>query len=302
MKVELRHLRYFVALAEELNFSRAAERVYLSQPALSQQIKRLEEALGIRLLERNKRKVALTEPGRAFLRVARRTLSTFERGMEDVQRVAGLEVERLRIGLTDYANYTQVPEILSRFREAYPQIEVIEQEMGTLAQLEALREGALDVGIFMATARDPSLVFETLLVKALSLAMPQTHPLGSFILVPFTKLADERLLMNARRLSPGYYDLIDNCCKVAGIALTLVVNNGPRINSFSTAARMITAGEGLMVMMDWFAAAGHPDLMFRPLIEPTPKLEFVVAYRPDETYVAVHRLVELLKESVGTVQ
>ena len=299
MRVELRHLRYFVALAEELHFSRAAERVHLSQPALSQQVKRLEEALGFALFERDRRKVALTEPGRVFLQVARRTLATFERGMEDVRKAAGLGVERLRVGLTDYVNYTQVPSALIAFKDTHPNAEVVEREMGTLAQLKALREGDLDIGIFMATARDPSLVFETLLVKRYSLAVHEDHPLSALDVVPFTKLADERLIMSARHLSPGYYDLIDNCCKAADITPEYLVNEGPSIQSFSTVARMIAMGEGVMVLMDWFANAGHAGLVFRPLVDPTPELEFVVVYRSDEPYKLVHELVKVLKRLVS---
>ncbi len=295
MRIELRHFRYFVALAEELNFGCAAQKVYLTQPALSQQIQRLESELGFVLFERNKRKVELTEPGRAFLRVARRTLTTFERGMAEVKKIAGAGVERLRIGLTDYGNYSAVADVLRDFKNAYPEIELLEQEANTQAQIRALLERQLDVGLFMATTRTSALAMETLVVKDLYLAMPKDHPLSNHVVVSFAQLRDESLLVSARSLSPGYYDLIENCCKIAGIEPKLIINNGPQIHSFSTVARMISAGEGMMIMMDWFAQAEHPNLVFRPLIDPVPKLEFVVAYRPDEPFEMVHRFVEMLR-------
>jgi DNA-binding transcriptional LysR family regulator len=295
VKVELRHLRYFIALAEELHFQRAAERVYLSQPALSQQIQRLEETLGFLLFERTKRKVTLTRGGEAFLRVARRTLTTFERGMEEVKKVTGSVSQQLRVGLTDYDNYTLVPTVLNMFRESFPKVEVIEQEMGTLAQIQALREKTLDVGLFLKTFSDPSLIFETLVTKELSLALPKTHPLGRFVTIPFKALADERLLLFSRELSSGYYDLVDECCKIAGITPQFVINHGPRIYSFNTLARLIVTGEGVAILVNWYADANHPNLIFRPLIEPTPKLDFVVAYRPDDVSTPVAEFVRLLK-------
>ena len=150
--MELRHLRYFVAVAEELHFRRAAERLHMSQPPLTQQIRQLEEEVGATLLLRNQRKVELTAAGAAFLVRAREILDAVEDAARQARRVQRGEVGRLAVGFVGSAMYSFVPELLRAFREQAPDIALRLHELGTTEQLRQLEDGRLDVGFVRAAA------------------------------------------------------------------------------------------------------------------------------------------------------
>src|SRR5690348_12762130 len=160
--MELRHLRYFIAVAEELHFRRAAERLHMSQPPLSQQIRQLEEEVGAQLLTRNQRKVELTAAGAAFLVRAREILDAVEDAARHARRVQRGEVGRLAVGFVGSAMYTFVPELLQSFREQFPDVTLRLQELGTTEQLRQLDDGRLDVGFIRAPRTHPDLRIETL--------------------------------------------------------------------------------------------------------------------------------------------
>jgi DNA-binding transcriptional LysR family regulator len=160
--LELRHLRYFVAVAEELHFARAAERLHLSQPPLSQQIRKMEEILGCRLFARTSRSVKLTPAGEALLERARRTLRNVQRDIEDVRRVGGGEVGSLNVGFVSTAMLTTLPQVFRTYREVYPRVHLRLYEGFTSLVLDGLENGTMDAGILRDS--DPS---ETLNVKPL---------------------------------------------------------------------------------------------------------------------------------------
>ena len=151
--MELRHLRYFVAVAEELHFGRAAKRLHIVQPTLSAQIARLEEELGVSLLYRTKRKVELTEAGRAFLAEAHKTLEHSERAVREARRAASGEAGRLAVGLVGSATYGVLTEVLGLYSERFPDVQLAPHEMNTVGQIEALREGSIQVGFLRLRSR-----------------------------------------------------------------------------------------------------------------------------------------------------
>ncbi|MEJ7633058.1 MAG: LysR family transcriptional regulator, partial [Rubrobacteraceae bacterium] len=159
--MELRHLRYFVAVAEELNFSRAAGRMYLSQPALSQQVRKLELELGVSLFSRTKNHVELTEAGRVLLEGARRVLVLVEQTAREAREVGGAEISHLRVGFPEYANHTPVADALQTFRRRYPYVELEEYEtltlQETLLQIDKLHRGTLDIGFMLKPEEDDHL-------------------------------------------------------------------------------------------------------------------------------------------------
>ena len=176
--MELRHLRYFVAVAEELHFRRAAERLHMSQPPLSQQIRALEEEVGATLLLRNQRRVELTAAGAAFLERAREILDAVEDAARQARRVQRGEVGRLAVGFVGSAMYSFVPELLRAFREQAPDIALRLHELGTTEQLRQLEDGRLDVGFMRAPGRWPGLRVETVLEEPVVVALPDLHPLA----------------------------------------------------------------------------------------------------------------------------
>ncbi len=180
--MELRHLRYFVAVAEELNFSRAAGRMYLSQPALSQQIRKLEQELGVSLFHRTKNHVALTEAGQALLEGARRVLVLVEQTAREAREVGGAEGRHLKVGFPEYANHTPVAEALQTFRRRYPYVELEEHEtltlQETLQQIDKLRDGTLDIGFMLRPEEDNAIETERVLNIELVAALPEGHRLA----------------------------------------------------------------------------------------------------------------------------
>jgi len=189
--LELRHLRYFVAVAEELHFARAAERLHLSQPPLSQQIRKMEEILGCELFLRTSRSVKLTPAGAALLDKARRTLGNVQRDIEDVRSVGGGEVGSLNVGFVSSAILTILPRILSTHREAYPRIHLRLYEGFTSRVLDGFENGTMDAGILRDSDPSETLHVKTLFTEPYVAVLPATHPCAGQKSISARMLRDE---------------------------------------------------------------------------------------------------------------
>ena len=199
--MELRHLRYFVAVAEELHFGRAARRLHIAQPPLSRQIRDLERDVGTPLFERRPRGVELTPAGRAFLPEARLTLAQAERAQRTAQRAAMGETGRLRVGFVEAAADTGIlPDVLSFFRMHLPSIGLSLFEMDSLQQAEAFRDGRIDLGLLSSIPPDAArwLQVEVVHREPLVLAMPPTHPLVGRKRLALRDLAGESFVLIPR--------------------------------------------------------------------------------------------------------
>ena len=214
--MELRHLHYFIAVAEELHFSRAAERLRISQPPLSQQIRSLEDELGVKLFERTKRHVELTEAGKAFLEHVYRILTQLEQAVEVTQRVGRGEIGQLAISFVGSATYTVLPDILRIFREQFPAVEVRLHELTTAQQIQALYDKRVDIGIVRSAIVEPGLSVECILQESLVLALPETHPLSIHASVSLSALANESFILFPTKMGPVFYEQIINICQRAG--------------------------------------------------------------------------------------
>ena len=188
MNIELRHLRYFVAVAEELHFGRAAARLNISQPPLSQQIQILEQQIGARLLARTNRSVSLTAAGRQFLADSRQILSMVDDAAARAERLYLGEAGELRIGFTSSAPFiSAVSQTLSSFRRDFPDVHIQTREINTREQIAPLNEGALDLGLMRNTQLPDSLAWQVILREPLMAMIPRDHPLAS---KPAVTLAD----------------------------------------------------------------------------------------------------------------
>jgi len=174
--LELRHLRYFVVVAEELHFARAAERLHLSQPPLSQQIRKMEEILGYRLFVRTSRSVKLTPAGEALLERARRTLRNVQRDIEDVRSVGAGEVGSLNVGFVGSAMLTTLPEVFTTYREAYPRVHLRLYEGFTSLVLDGLENGTMDAGILRDSDPPETLNVKPLFREPFVAVLPAKHP------------------------------------------------------------------------------------------------------------------------------
>ena len=192
MNIELRHLRYFVAVAEELHFGRAAARLNISQPPLSQQIQTLEQQIGARLLARTNRSVALTAAGKQFLADSRQILGLVNEAAARAERLHQGETGELRIGFTSSAPFIKaVSDTLSLFRQDYPDVHMQTREMNTREQIAPLNEGALDMGLLRNTSLPDTLDWEVILHEPLLAMIPREHPLAQKPVVTLAELAKE---------------------------------------------------------------------------------------------------------------
>ncbi|EYB66738.1 hypothetical protein DEIPH_ctg078orf0002 [Deinococcus phoenicis] len=275
---ELRHLRAFVVLAEELNFTRAATRLYMTQPALSHQIRRLEGELGVTLLQRTSRRVTLTPEGERLLDLARTVLGTLDEGIQRLRRESAPQV--LRVGFADYVGQTGIPDRLQRVAQALPGLRLQHLEGTTLEQLQGLTTGALDVGFFVAPqVRCDGVQQRRLWMEEFWLALPEGHPLAQLDQVPFQALEGQPLLLNSRESNPDLYDHWQHLFNQTGVQPQQLTSSGARMYSFAGMMRLVAEGEGLFLIVRSLAALGHPGVTFRPLHAPTPALPFRMAWR-----------------------
>lgn len=301
--MELRQLRYFVAVAEELNFGRAAGRMYLSQPALSQQIRKLEHELGVMLFERTKHRVELTEAGRTLLEGARQALVLVEQTARATREAGGAEGRHLKVGFPEYANHTLVADILQTFQRRYPYVELEEHEtftlQQTLQQVRAVRDGTLDIGFMLAPVEDDALASERVLRIELVAAVPADHPLAARTGVSMRELTGERILLFPRRFHPGCYDYVVDCCKRAGFSPNVVQRNEPQLYSGATTYRMVASGAGIGIVARPLVSMSRPvGVVFKPIRDPSPVLDLVAAWRREDPSSNLQAFLEVVRELV----
>lgn len=291
---ELRHLRAFVALAEELNFTRAAARVFVTQPALSHQIQRLEEELGLTLFRRTSRKVTLTDDGERLLELSRRVITTLDEGLRELQTHSVPRV--LKVGFADYVGHTIIPERLQRLREHLPGTQVRQIEGSTLEQLQGLQDGLLDVGFFVAPKVGAKGVkSRKLWDEALMLALPVDHPLAKLKRVPLSALDGQKLMLNSAESNPDMWAFLQQLFELTGVQPERVVNPGARMYSFAGILRLVAEHEGLFLIVKSFQDVKHPGVTFRPVCDPAPTIPMHMAWR--ETLPS--SLQDLLAASLG---
>jgi DNA-binding transcriptional LysR family regulator len=291
--MELRHLRYFVAVAEELHFGRAAQRLGMAQPPLSQQIRRLEQELGVQLLQRTKRRVQLTEPGRAFLDEARRTLAQLNHAIEVAQRANRGEVGRLAIGFLGAASYSLLPALLTVFHNRFPGVEIELHEMKTSELIEGLHQRRVQVGLVRMPVRDDLLLVEPILLEPLVVALPEHHPLAEKPRVAFRDLAGEAFLLPPRQLAPSFFDQLTDLSREAGFELRL----GAEASQLQTILNLVAAGMGVTLVPESVTQMGGRGVVFKRMPEPPPTMEIAVAWRCDDPSQVLQGFLEVIRET-----
>jgi DNA-binding transcriptional LysR family regulator len=272
--IELRHLRYFIAVAEELHFGRAAQRLHIAQPGLSQQIQALEAELGVSLLARTRRRVELTAAGQVFLEEGRRALAQVERAQNLARRAATGEFGRLTIGGTESATWVVLPELLRDFRRRYPNVDLAIREMPSPLQLEALRNGEIDVGFVRPPVGTDGLIARTILEERLGVLLPKAHPLAKCSEMPIRALRDEPLVVHPARPS-GWADFMVNICRDAGFAPRV----GQEASETATAVSFVAAGLGLTIVPVSLKGFVRPGVVYRPIADPAPRAQLLLVHR-----------------------
>lgn len=273
--MELRHLRYFIAVAEELHFGRAAERLFIAQPPLSQQIQQLERELGFRLFHRTQRRVELTAAGQLFLEEARELLSGLEKAVAAGRRVARGEVGWLGIGFVGTATYRFLPAVLSDFRALYPEVELVLRELVSAKQAQALRDRRIHIGLARPTVSEEGLVSEALYQEPLVAAMPERHPLAQQEHLTLTDLAGEPFILFPRHPKPSYADFVISLCEQAGFSPHVVQETA----EIHTAISLVAAELGVTLVPASVESAHREGIVYRSFEALQPTTELVALYR-----------------------
>jgi DNA-binding transcriptional LysR family regulator len=293
--MELRHLRYFIAVAEEGHVTRAAERLGMQQPPLSQQIRALERELDAQLFRRKPRGVELTEAGRALLADARTIFAQLDHAVAATRRTARGEEGRLGVGFTSSAPFHPfVPRVIRAFREAFPRVALTLEESGTTELIDGLRHDRIDLAFIRTPVADPQgLTVHALLDEPMVVALPVGHPLaaggGALAL---KALAGEIFIVYRRPSGPGLYDAIIAACRGAGFS-PRVEQEAPRIVS---TLNLVAAGLGLSLVPGSLSRMNMDGVVYRPLKgagQPTAPLN--LALRRNDPSPAVRRFVDLVR-------
>jgi DNA-binding transcriptional LysR family regulator len=242
--VELRQLRYFVAIAEAGSFSRAADRLHVSQPPLSTQIKSLEQELGMQLLARSNRGVLLTSAGQVFYEETRGILARLENARSKALQADRGDVGTLAIGFVSIADYGVLPPALKSFRSQFPLVEVQLHELTTDAQIRELRAARLDLALGLAPVEEPDLDFKSIVREGLVLAAPSDHPAAKGGPVDLSTLAKASFIVPPRDIAPGLYDLTISRCRAAGFAPRIVQN----ARQMQTVIGLVSCGMGVALV------------------------------------------------------
>jgi DNA-binding transcriptional LysR family regulator len=291
--MELRHIHYFIAVAEELHFSRAAERLHISQPPLSQQIRDLEDELGVKLFERTKRQVNLTEAGSVFLERSYRVLAQLEQAIEATQQIGRGEVGRLSIGFVDSAMYTLLPEIVRVFRAQFPAVELRLHELTTAQQIQALCDKQVDVGIVRSAISGPGLSVECLLPESLVLALPENHPLSAQTRVSLSTLANEAFILFPVKMGPVFYEQIMTICQQAGFRPKVA----QEAVQMQTIVGLVAAGLGIAIVPASLQNFHRSGVIYRPLQEQIPKSGLYLAWRQHDASPVISAFLSLARKT-----
>jgi len=289
---ELRLVRYFVAVAEELHFGRAAHRLRMAQPGLSQQIRSLEEQLGVRLLDRTSRQVKLTPAGALLLDEGRRLLAQAERTADHVRRAGLGQVGRITAAAIGSATYDILPRLLREHRKRFPDVEVALREMSTPAQVQALRSGEIDVGLLRVPADTADLVVHTVREDRMALMLPEAHPLARKKRILLRSLAKEPLILFPTSPRPSWADTVIAACREAGFEPAVA----QEAMESATVVSFVAAGVGIAIVPEGLKALARPGVVFRLVAPPAPITHLAVVHRTGDLLPAAATLMEVVRE------
>jgi DNA-binding transcriptional LysR family regulator len=290
--MELKYLASFIAVAEHLSFVRAAAELHISQPALTGQIQRLEEEIGIQLLYRNQRSVKLTDAGSVFLAESRATLARARLAVDRAQRAARGELGRLRLGFVSSAALEIVPGIVVAFRKKHPQIAFDLTNLRTSSQVKSLLNRSIDVGFLRLPLSNDSLDIKTIHRESFIAVLPVGHALARVKQLRVAQLRNERFIAYGRRWAPGFYDSVVQICHREGFTPNIVQETG----EMYTAISMVAAGSGVAILPKSVVLAQSKNIVIKPLPASTPLSEIAIATRRDDSSILIKSFVSLACE------
>ncbi|TWF80680.1 LysR family transcriptional regulator [Pseudonocardia hierapolitana] len=287
-----RRLGYFVAVAEELSFTRAAQRLHMAQPPLSQQIALLEKEIGTPLFDRSRRTIRLTAAGAALLPEARRLLTDLDETVRMVRSVGDGTVGRLAVGFVPSAINGVLADLLREFRATHPAVELTLREMAPDALLRAVHDRRLDLAVLYLPVSDPDLDQRRLASEELLLALPEAHPAAAARAISLADVADEPFVLPERHDVPGLHAAVTALFTDAGVT--------PRIAQrgvwlIQTVLGLVAAGTGLAVVPSSATALRRHGVLLRPLTDAAPRLELAAIWRRDNASSPLKGLLDVME-------
>ena len=288
--MELRHLRYFITVAEELNFSKAALKLYTAQPSLSQQIKDLEEDVGVMLLHRTKRKVELTEEGAVFLEQARLTLAQADKAVAMARQVSQAKQQMLRIGFVPVAEMKVFPYVLPSLRVQNPDIKIELLSMNNAEQMRLIKKGELDISFTRHNFHSDDIESQFVLREPLIFLLPKDHPLAQYERIPVKALDGVDFIIPAAEQSHTLHHIILDFAKTHKIKFNIV----QKADNILFNINSIGMGLGCTILPSYVAPLAMNNTVIRPLEVELPYLDLYVSYHKKNASLAVHKFLEQL--------
>jgi len=288
--MELRHLRYFITVAEELNFSRAAEKLHIAQPPLSQQIRDLEAELGVQLFQRTKRRVELTAAGVVFLEEVNKVFTQVNQAVRAAQRASRGEIGQLVIGFNSSATYSILPELLRRFQQQCPDVELVLHELTTTQQLEKLYRNQIDLGLLYLPVDESKFSVLPVFKEPLILALPETHFLVNQPQISMHELIDEPFILPSYHLGAGLYSQIMGLFQQTGFHPQVAQS----VTMLQTAVSLVAGGVGIAFVPSSLQNLQRTGVVYKAIAETTPEVEIAVVWQQHDQRALLQRFLNIV--------
>ena len=290
--MELRHLRYFVAVAEELNFTKAAQRMCTVQPSLSQQIKDLEQEVGVQLLMRTNRKVELTAEGQAFLKEARLSLEHAEKAMIDARQIAQLSKEQLNIGFVPVAEMKVFPYIMPNIRAQFPELKIHFHSLMDVDQISAVRKGEIDIAFTRYVEESPDIESVQIFTEPLALIVPKNSPVAEQRYISIKNMNNQDFIISDEHSSPELYRIIQDFFKQNKLNVNLVQHS----TNILLNVNLVGMGVGWSLVPSYVIPLLGDKILVKSTVEPLPTIGLYASYRKDRKNDAIELILKVLKE------
>lgn len=290
--MELRHLRYFIAVAEELNFTKAAQRMCTVQPSLSQQIKDLEHEVGVQLLMRTNRKVELTAEGQAFLKEARLSLEHAEKAIMDARQIAQLSKEQLNIGFVPVAEMKVFPYIMPNIRAQFPELKIHFHSLMDIDQISAVRKGEIDIAFTRYVEESPEIESVQIFTEPLALIIPKNSPVAEQRHISIKSMNQQDFIISDEHSSPELYRIIQDFFKQNKLNVNLVQHS----TNILLNVNLVGMGVGWSLVPSYVIPLLGDKILVKSTVGPLPTIGLYASYRKDRKNEAIELILKVLKE------
>lgn len=293
--MELRHLKYFKTVAEELHFGRAARRLKMAQPPLSLQIRQLEEEMGVLLFHRTKRNVELSEEGKVFLEKVNQILENLDEAIETVRRLNRGEVGEIAVGFIATVAYGILPTIIKHYRHKYPEVHVELKQLTSAEQLKALKEETIQIAILSEPTDSEEINFEVIRKEPFVIALPKEHPLATETSpIELIRLANEPFIITGRKANQNHYDMVINSCYQEGFSPIIKQET----EEMFTVLSLVAAGIGIALVPSSMQLLLQNDVVYRHIKDCKFNTVTAIAWISENRSPVVHTFIKLVRDSV----